>query len=208
MKIEAKSLSQIRDPNCSKCALHKSTQTVCVMGKGPVPADFALIGEAPGEAESKTGKPFMGPAGQLLDKILNELNIIDRCFITNVCRCRPPSNRKPTESEVDKCTSSYLIDELIQVNPLGIVLLGRTATDYFFKDGFIRGQVYKTSGSFMVPTWHPAYCLPGRSPGATPQLKEHIAKLVAVIENTASPSRLQDGVDSLLDGFVGRRNER
>jgi uracil-DNA glycosylase len=164
-------LQQIRNPSCVRCDLCESTTNVCIMGRGEG-TEIVLIGEAPGEAEARTGKPFMGAAGQLLNKLLDELHMTNRCYITNICRCRPADNRKPTPKEAKTCANLYLFRELNVINPWVIVCMGRTPCDLFFPNGFTRGELYETKAVFIIPTWHPAYCLPGRSPSATPQLKK------------------------------------
>lgn len=161
-------LEQIRRPNCTLCELHKSSTNVCIMGKGNPMGKIMLIGEAPGEAESETGKPFMGKAGQALDEWLSELALIEQVYITNVCKCRPPKNRKPNPPEVDICSKTYLLHELLVIKPTVIVALGRTAIDLLFKGKpFRRGLAYPGKVPYntveiqfrqwIIPTWHPSY---------------------------------------------------
>lgn len=157
----SRQLRVIRNPDCTRCCLHKSSTNVCIMGRGKTPCNIMLIGEAPGIAEETFGQPFMGPAGVLLNGYLKELNMADKVYITNVCKCRPPENRKPTADEVDTCSSLYLFQEIKVIQPWVVVLLGITATSVFFgKERFIRGKFYPHPLGFcMVPTYHPAHYL-------------------------------------------------
>jgi DNA polymerase len=123
---------------------------------------IVLIGEAPGHGEEETGKPFMGIAGQALDKWLQELSLEDKVYITNICKCRPPYNRKPTTIEADTCAQRYLTEELHIIEPKVVVCLGRTAINYLFKGGpFERGVahrwIFNSTDIWVIPTWHPSY---------------------------------------------------
>lgn len=163
---------ELRNPQCRACPLHKSTVNVCVMGRGNVDAPIHLIGEAPGEAESRTGLPFMGKAGvDVLNPILDELGIADKVYISNICRCRPPNNRTPTTDETNVCSQLYLMRELAIVQPIIVVGLGGTAKKFLFPSFTkpARGTVLKIDlfhtmvyGHWGMHTWHPAYCLPHR----------------------------------------------
>ena len=111
---------------CTACELHK-TRTNCVFGIGNVNADILFVGEAPGDNEDKTGTPFVGRAGQLLDKYLYAVDI-DRedVYIANILKCRPPQNRDPLPSEEDACIE-FLRRQVRLINPKIIVCLGRIA---------------------------------------------------------------------------------
>lgn len=175
------SLKVIRDPSCTRCCLHESATNICVMGRGNPRAKIFLIGEAPGEAEAKTGKPFMGEAGKLLNGYLNDLNANDKVYITNTVKCRPPSNRKPTTKEADVCAFRYLFKELDLLKPKLLVLMGRTPIDFFFrKNSFVRGKVYvMTNGMLVIPTFHPAYYLhSGSNPEPLGEVIKHAVDLV------------------------------
>ena len=149
---------QIR--RCTKCPLHTS-RTHAVPGEGPANARAMIIGEAPGEEEDATGRPFVGPAGSYLSKVLDEAGL-ERgdFFITNVVKCRPPENRKPRASEKDTCTSTYLFEQIEQVRPRVIVLLGGTAAQFMLADvssiEAARGTTIKQDGQRYVVTYHPA----------------------------------------------------
>lgn len=147
------------------------------MGKGSLTAKLALIGEAPGAMEAKTGKPFMGRSGQLLDQLLLKMKIDPASvFITNSVRCRPPDNMEPDMEEIGICSSYYLRQELSIVRPRAIILLGRTALNTFFPN---HQEYHKLNGPatyvavmggcyYLKTTYHPAYCL--RNPSGTEQL--------------------------------------
>ena len=169
-------IEALRKPDCTLCGLSETTTGhVCVTGRwGSLSGEMVIIGEAPGQAEAKTGMPFMGQAGQLLNKILSDLDLWDY-YITNVVKCRPPQNRKPTPYETKTCGRTYLELELRIIKPKVVVLLGKTAIEFFFgKHQFVRGKQYRLPRwpGVFVPTWHPAYCL--RNPRSTPQLIEHL----------------------------------
>lgn len=115
--------------DCEKCSNLVDSRSQIVNGVGPINANIVMIGEAPGETEDKTGEPFMGRSGDVLDDELesNGLNRED-IRITNVVRCRPPDNRDPHKSEIKNC-NTYLHNELSEVNPNVILTLGRVPTE-------------------------------------------------------------------------------
>lgn len=158
------------DTGCTKCELRRSSTHVCVGGRGNTHAPIVLIGEAPGAAEEQTGKPFMGRAGQFLNRMIVALGMADQVYITNVVKCRPPNNRKPTFDEIMTCYP-YLTQELEIVRPRVIVLMGKVAMQFFEEevqfDGWLSAGTHpfrqpelgSLRNVFIVPTWHPAYCL-------------------------------------------------
>lgn len=174
-------LGKALDSSCIDCSLNASSKHVCIGGRGSKQANIFLIGEAPGSAEAATGKPFMGRAGQLLNQLVIEIGIEDDVFISNVCRCRPPENRKPTDDEIKAC-QPYLVHELHQVNPKAIVLMGKTAMRFVELTNFYEGTIsagtkpfrcvdlHGLKSVFIIPSWHPAYCL-RRGEGATNDLR-------------------------------------
>lgn len=158
-------LSRVRNASCYSCALCKTAANICVMGRGKTHAKIMLVGEAPGEAEAKTGKPFMGRAGKFLDLILQDLGMTDMVYITNTVKCRPPDNRKPKPWEVDAC-NQYLEREIAIIRPAVIVALGRIAGEALLgKDLPSRGkrafgQVHGPDDPLtIIYTWHPSYVL-------------------------------------------------
>lgn len=150
----------MHNPNCRLCSLYKSTRHVCILGKGNLTAPILLVGEAPGAAEELTGKPFCGRAGKLLDRLLELADLSGHVYITNVCHCRPPNNRKPDEVEAEVCWH-YTLQEINIVQPKVIVLLGRLAMGVVEVDKTLRGDHFYDNGlkAEVVSTWHPAYCL-------------------------------------------------
>lgn len=148
------------DPLCDRCNLCMSSQNVCIMGRGAFPAKVMVVGEAPGAQEAKTGLPFMGKAGQELERLLFRVAKLDpdQVYITNVVKCRPPGNRKPHKEEIQAC-SIWLEKELSKVNPTYIILLGETAINRFLgrrKVGDIVGEIISQGTKVFMPTYHPA----------------------------------------------------
>lgn len=147
---------------CKKCDLCINRINI-VFGSGNKNADIMLIGEGPGADEDKQGYPFVGKAGQLMDKALVGLEINkEELYIANIVKCRPPSNRVPTDDEASSCLD-YLRNQVILVNPKIIVLLGSTALKNILgKDYGItstRGKWIEKKGILYMPTWHPAALL-------------------------------------------------
>lgn len=150
--------------NCTKCPLH-CTRTNVVISDGSVSADIMLIGEAPGADEDKTGIPFVGRAGKLLNEFLIKAGF-DRkkdLYIANTVKCRPPENRKPTKEEKIACEDN-LKKQIDMVKPKVIILCGATAMESFIKDKKLtiskaRGQVFDLNGIKLVPIFHPSYLL-------------------------------------------------
>lgn len=147
---------------CSACKLaQRRTQTV--FARGNPEARLVFIGEGPGEQEDKQGLPFVGPAGQLLDKIIVAMQLDpDAVYVCNVVKCRPPGNRTPEPDEVAACTP-FLLRQLGVVRPEVIVTLGRTATGFLLGSNApmsrLRGQWHTYQGIPLLPTWHPSYLL-------------------------------------------------
>lgn len=147
---------------CTACKLaQRRTQTV--FARGNPEARLVFIGEGPGEQEDKQGLPFVGPAGQLLDKIIVAMSLSpDAVYVCNVVKCRPPGNRTPEPDEVAACTP-FLLRQLGVVRPEVIVTLGRTATGFLLGSNApmsrLRGQWHAYQGIPLLPTWHPSYLL-------------------------------------------------
>lgn len=147
---------------CQACALRAGASRV-VPGEGDPAARLMLIGEGPGQQEDLTGRPFVGAAGQLLERMLGSIGL-DRSqvFIANVVKCRPPGNRIPTEDEALACLP-YLLAQIDFVSPEVILLLGATATKALAGKGLsitrIRGQWFERDGRLYLPTYHPAALL-------------------------------------------------
>lgn len=152
--------------NCYKCPLG-NTRTNIVIGRGNPKATLMFVGEGPGEQEDLQGKPFVGPAGQLLDLLLEALMFdADDYYIANIVKCRPPGNRVPTDEEANKCLD-YLRNQVYLIKPQIIVCLGATAMKYIVDKNAritqIRGQwierKMEKKECWIMPTFHPAALL-------------------------------------------------
>ena len=167
MPNELKELEKICK-NCTLCDLGK-TRTNVVFGEGNPKAKLMLIGEGPGEMEDKTAHPFVGRAGQLLNKILQNVLELKRddIYIANIVKCRPPHNRVPTIEEAETC-KPYLLKQIEIINPEILVCLGKTAFMYLMNSELpiskVRGQIFEYKGKKVIPTFHPSYLL--RNPSA------------------------------------------
>ncbi len=148
--------------NCTRCPLWEG-RTKIVHSEGNLEADLVFVGEAPGANEDDQGRPFVGKAGQLLDKIIEAIGRRrEDVFIGNINRCRPPQNRTPTLAEAHTCRP-FLTREITVVRPKIIVVLGNTATQNLLdtKIGItkLRGEFQDYYGVKVMPTFHPAYLL-------------------------------------------------
>ena len=146
---------------CTRCILHHSRK-LAVPGEGPPDAEIMFIGEGPGFHENEQGRPFVGAAGSYLEELLAMINLKRTdVFITNVVKCRPPSNRDPLPDELMAC-SGYLERQIQVINPRVIVTLGRYSMARFLpnaKISDVHGQAYKIKGRLVVPMFHPAAAL-------------------------------------------------
>jgi len=174
--------------NCTRCPLHKS-RTQPVPGDGNPYSPVVFVGEAPGEEEDRQGKPFVGRAGKLLNRLIEEELGMKReeVYITNVCKCRPPANRKPTPEEMRAC-SPYLRKEIEIVKPKVICCLGATAGEGILgktlKITKVRGQVFPYPYDPKIKvflTYHPAYVL--RNPKAESVIREDFRKLRELLQS-------------------------
>jgi uracil-DNA glycosylase len=158
-------LARIREDmgDCRRCPLHSQRKTI-VFGVGNPEADLVIVGEAPGFHEDQQGEPFVGEAGQMLDKMLLHVLGLHRedVYILNVVKCRPPRNRNPLPLEVDAC-SPFLERQLQVLRPKVILLLGSVALKSLFHDSAgitrQRGVWMERNGVPTLPTFHPAYLL-------------------------------------------------
>lgn len=147
---------------CHKCELGK-TRTKFVYGVGNVNADVMFIGEAPGRDEDLQGVPFVGRAGQLLDKILAAIKFTrEDIYIANMLKCRPPNNRDPKPEEMDIC-SPYLEEQIRMIDPKIICALGRISAQALLKTttplGKLRKRWHDYNGRLFMVTYHPAALL-------------------------------------------------
>jgi uracil-DNA glycosylase family 4 len=157
-------LSQVREIalGCPRCGLAK-TRTHVVFGEGREDADVMVVGEAPGQEEDRSGRPFVGRAGKLLDLVLQSAGFSrDAVYICNVLKCRPPQNRNPQPDEVSAC-SPYLLRQVELVQPRVILAFGAFAAQTLLGTdisiGKLRGRTHEYRGVPLVPTYHPAACL-------------------------------------------------
>src|SRR6056297_2217298 len=152
---------------CNRCKLYKDRNKV-VFGEGNIETDLMFVGEAPGFNEDRLGKPFVGKAGHLLDKMLKSISLNrNQIYITNIVKCRPPDNRNPQESEIEKCIP-YLRWQVKIIQPKIIVSLGSVSAkvliDKNIKITKDRGEIVEKGNIKFLPTYHPAYLL--RNPNA------------------------------------------
>jgi uracil-DNA glycosylase len=167
---------------CRLCRLCR-TRLNGVPGDGNDHAEVLFIGEGPGFHEDREARPFVGPAGQFLDELL-EIAGLRRSdvYITNVVKCRPPQNRDPLPDEIDAC-APYLERQIATIDPVLIVTLGRFSMGRFFpndKISSVHGQARQVEGRIVMTMWHPAYGL--RDPKGRESLKDDFRTLPAVLE--------------------------
>ena len=152
--------------DCLRCPLGQTRKNF-VFGSGNPGADIMFVGEAPGEHEDRQGLPFVGPAGELLTKIIGAMKLSrEEVYICNVLKCRPPNNRDPQPDEVASC-EPYLQRQIELVRPRIICCLGRHAAHALLKTdsslGRLRGRLHQYQGTPLVVTYHPAALLHNRS---------------------------------------------
>jgi uracil-DNA glycosylase family 4 len=149
---------------CTRCRLAQG-RTQVVFGVGDARAQLMFIGEGPGFHEDRQGEPFVGAAGQLLNRMLGEIGLTrEQVYIANVVKCRPPGNRDPQADEIEACTP-WLVEQLSLIQPRVIVTLGNFATKFVLQTETgitrLRGQVHDWHGRTVIPTFHPAAILRG-----------------------------------------------
>ena len=148
---------------CTSCNLSETRKNV-VVGKGNESAQVVIIGEGPGEQEDNTGLPFVGRAGKMLDTALSSVDIdpLEDCYITNIVKCRPPNNRKPSAVESEACMP-WLNEQINLLKPKIIILAGSTAVQSFLgidePISKIRGQWIEKDNIKYMPIFHPSYLL-------------------------------------------------
>lgn len=168
--------------HCQKCGLAE-TRTNVVFGEGARDAEVMFIGEGPGEQEDRTGRPFVGRAGQLLDDMLAMIDLKrEKVFIGNMVKCRPPQNRDPLNIEQEACIG-YLRNQVALLKPKIIVCLGRIAAMKLIKEYFKitreHGQWLEKAGVWMMAMYHPSALL--RDPRKRPESFEDLKSLQAKI---------------------------
>ncbi len=162
--VNARSLSELDEliNRCQKCPLGK-TRTKFVFGVGNPTADIVFVGEAPGADEDAQGEPFVGRAGKLLTETLKKIGLQrEEVYICNILKCRPPNNRDPLPSEVEKC-EPYLLKQLSLIKPKIIVALGRIAGNTLLRKNEtlanLRKNIYNYYDIPIFITYHPAAIL-------------------------------------------------
>lgn len=160
-EIELEHLKQ-KASGCSRCQLRSGCQGV-VFGEGNPFSPIMFVGEGPGQTEDELGRPFVGKAGQLLDKILQAAGLPrESVYITNIVKCRPPGNRTPTPDEMQTCLP-WLREQFLILRPKFIILLGLAATHGILgpehRMGKCHGQWFERKDVRFMPTYHPAAVL-------------------------------------------------
>jgi uracil-DNA glycosylase family 4 len=171
---------------CVRCKLCE-TRKNAVPGEGPVDARIMFIGEGPGANEDQTGRPFVGAAGQLLERLLATIGLTrEDVYIANVVKCRPPMNRDPEPDEIEAC-KPYLGRQLKIIDPDIIVTLGRFAMERWLPDkkiSRVHGQNFRYGSRMIVPLFHPAAAL--RRPEWQVALEEDFLRLPDYVEEAHS----------------------
>ncbi len=165
--------------DCQRCKLNK-TRNKIVFGVGAADAALMFIGEAPGADEDRRGEPFVGRAGQLLDRMIAAMGWTrDTVYIANVLKCRPPQNRNPQPDEVAAC-ESFLARQILAISPRVIVTLGKPAAHLVLGTtapiSALRGRFQDYRGIPVMPTFHPAYLL--RSPERKRETWEDLKQVI------------------------------
>jgi len=150
--------------DCTECSLAEGRTNV-VFGAGSHDADVLIVGEGPGQKEDELGLPFVGRSGQLLDKLLGEIDLArEDVYIANVVKCRPPRNRDPRPDEIDAC-KGYLRRQIELIDPKVVLTLGNFSMKLLLSRSTgitrMRGRAYEWWGRFLIPTFHPAAALRG-----------------------------------------------
>ncbi|MDR1460460.1 MAG: uracil-DNA glycosylase [Campylobacteraceae bacterium] len=168
---------------CHLCQLCKGRKNV-VFGEGNTKAKLMFIGEGPGASEDASGRPFVGQAGQLLTKIIENVLELKRSdvYIANIVKCRPPQNRAPTYEEANICRP-YLLKQIEIINPSIIVALGSTSFRYLTDDetpiSRVRGEIIQYKNAKLMPTFHPSFLL--RTPSAKKDVWRDMLKVKGLL---------------------------
>lgn len=163
---------------CTRCKLHEH-RTHIVFGEGNPHADLMFVGEGPGADEDATGRPFVGRAGQLLDRMIEAIGMKrEQVYIANIVKCRPPGNREPEPDEVATC-EPFLYRQINVIRPKLVVALGGVATKTLLRTkapiSKLRGRFFDFRGTKLLPTFHPAFLL--RSPNKKRDAWEDLKKV-------------------------------
>lgn len=198
-----------RNAACHRCSLHEGVNTVCVWGRGNKQADIMLIGEAPGEEEDITGKPFQGSSGKQLDKCLEKANLSRaEVYVANAIKCRPPGNRDPTQAEISACFP-YLAEEIMAVKPKVIVCVGRWALKALTGEESLsraRGRLLtplpkiRVGDAKIIATFHPAFFLYSHRQS----ILDSIVEDLKAAQNVANPTTSGGSTILLPEGYKTR----
>lgn len=188
-----RSLAQIRADlgECTRCKLHATRKTI-VFGVGSETTPLMFVGEAPGEQEDKRGEPFVGPAGELLDKMIEAMGWSrSSVYIANTTKCRPPGNRDPQADELEQCIP-FLKAQIASIAPRIIVTLGKPAANQVLGTdapiSALRGTFHERFGAKVMPTFHPAYLL--RDPNKKREVWSDLKLVMAELERLGiTPTR-------------------
>jgi DNA polymerase len=191
-----RSLAVVREElgDCTRCKLSETRKNI-VFGLGAERTPLMFVGEAPGQEEDRRGEPFVGAAGQLLDKMITAMGWTrDTVYIANTLKCRPPGNRDPQPDELDQCLR-FLHAQIAAIEPRIIVALGRPAAQVLLQTSApisaLRGRFRALGAIQVMPTFHPAFLLrkPERKRDAWSDLKQVITALERVGVRAPHPPR-------------------
>ncbi|HJU80280.1 MAG TPA: uracil-DNA glycosylase [Acidimicrobiia bacterium] len=190
---------------CLRCRLAE-TRTQVVFGVGDPAADLMFVGEAPGFNEDQQGEPFVGAAGQLLNRLLSGIGLSrEDVYIANVIKCRPPGNRDPLPDEIDSC-KGYLRDQIRSIDPNVVATLGNFATKLLLRTETgitrLRGRSYPWwQGRLLVPTYHPAAAL--RSPNSLiPEMQNDFQLISRALETPRVPPPVVEKASEQMNLFT------
>ncbi|KIM03538.1 MAG: DNA polymerase [Sulfurovum sp. AS07-7] len=173
---------------CHLCHLSK-TRTNVVFGEGNIGAKIMFVGEAPGETEDNSGRPFVGRSGELLTSMIENVLLLKRedVYITNIVKCRPPKNADPASEEANTCLP-FLKKQIEIIKPKIIVTLGSVALKYLTTNELqiskVRGTIIKQGDLTIIPTFHPSYLL--RNPSAKKEAFEDLKSIKKLYDEITS----------------------
>ncbi|BBO81756.1 hypothetical protein DSCO28_23220 [Desulfosarcina ovata subsp. sediminis] len=167
---------------CTRCPLSRGRSHI-VFGEGDPRARLVFVGEGPGFEEDRCGHPFVGPAGQLLTKIIAAMKLSrETVYIANIVKCRPPGNRNPEPDEI-RCCLPFLKRQLAAIGPQAICTLGGVAAQTLLESktpiSRLRGRFHEFMGIPLMPTFHPAFLL--RNPNKKREVWEDVQKIMKTL---------------------------
>lgn len=175
---------QLELGDCTRCRLH-GTRNKLVFGEGSPQARIVFVGEGPGYDEDRQGRPFVGKAGKLLDKMIKAMGFVrEQVYICNMVKCRPPNNRTPKDDEIEVC-SPFLVKQIEAIGPQVICALGACAAQSLLGStspiSRLRSSVHQWRGIPLVATYHPAYLL--RNPSQKAPAWQDLLKIISILED-------------------------